>query len=159
MAPISPDTSHTGRHEWNTFENYGHINDRRLTEHRFVDHSEVTFEEITFEGDLFISMEAIVYCLKDVILEVTKVFETKRMGPGGGRLYVRAFSYRYNAWIKGKHNILRYDNSHDLDEYHGHRFNPDTGELLTRRTMPRDEFPLFAEVLDELQEIVKSRNP
>ena len=159
MAPIPPDTPHAGRHEWNTFENYGHINDRKLTEHPFVDHAEVTFEEIVFEGDLFIAMEATVHCPDGVILEVTKVFETKRMGPGQGRLYVRAFSYRYNAWIKGKHNVLRYDNSHNLDEYHGHRFDLDTGELLTRRMMSRDEFPLFTEVLDELQEITESAIP
>lgn len=84
MAPIPPDTPHAGRHEWNTFENYGHINDRKLTEHPFVDHAEVTFEEIVFEGDLFIAMEATVHCPDGVILEVTKVFETKRMGQARG---------------------------------------------------------------------------
>lgn len=156
MAPVPSDAPDTGRHEWNTWQNYRHINDRRLAEHPFVKSSEFTFDQVSVEGDLFIIMDGIVDCRDNVILEVTKVFETKRQGPGRGRLYVRGLSYRYNAWVKGGHNIVRYDNGHDLDEYHGHRFNPNTGELITRRPMSRDEFPLFTEVLDEIQEIIES---
>lgn len=156
MASMRPSTENPGRHGWNTFENYKHINERRLDEHPFVENSEVTFSEIEAEGGLFIVMDAIVHCRKNVILEVTKYFETMRRGRGEGRLYVRTQSYRYNAWIRGKHNILRYDNAHDLDDYHGHRYDPSTGNLITRSPMSREEFPLFSEVLDELQEMVGS---
>lgn len=156
MASRLSGTQNPGRHDWNTFENYGHINERRLDEHPFVESSEVTFSEIEAEGDLFIVMDATVHCRKNVVLEVTKYFETMRRGRGEGRLYVRTQSYRYNACFRGKHNILRYDNAHELDEYHGHWFDLETGHPIDWRAMSREEFPLFSEVLDELQEMVGS---
>lgn len=152
MAPRSPNPRHANRHEWNTYEDYRRINERKLTEYTFIQNSEVAFVEIDHEGDLFIRMDAVLHLPKSVILDVTKFFETIRKGPGKGRLYVRCISYRYNAWIQGKHNIL--DNNDDLDGYHGHWWNTDTGELIGRRSMSRDEFPLFTEVLDELDALI-----
>lgn len=114
----------------------------------------MAFVEIEHEGHLFIRFDAILWLPKAVILEVTKLFETERRGPGKGRVYVRGVSYRYNAWIEGKHNILRYDNNDDLNDYHGHWWDKDSGDRLERRSMSRDEFPLFTEVLDELDEIM-----
>ncbi|GAI29754.1 unnamed protein product, partial [marine sediment metagenome] len=41
---------------------------------------------------------------------------------GKGRIQVRGLEYCYNAKITGKYNILRYDNDHDLEDYHKHVF-------------------------------------
>ncbi|MCH7484410.1 MAG: hypothetical protein IIA90_04595 [Chloroflexi bacterium] len=154
MATGSSNPRHANRHEWNRYEDYRQVNERKLAEYAFIEKIELAFEEIAFEGELFIEMNATLALPQNVILDVTKFFETRRRGPGRGRLYVRCISYRYNAWILGKHNVLRYDNNDDFDDYHGHWWDKNTGELIERRSMSRDDFPLFSDVLDELDEIM-----
>ena len=154
MAPRLPGPKHAGRHEWNSYEDYKKVNERKLAQYPFIEDLKLAFMEILCEGALFVGMEATMSLPKNVMLEVTKYLATDRRGPGRGRLYVRTFSYRYNAWIKGKHAILRYDNNDDLDDYHGHWWDVETGEFLERRSMSRDEFPVFSEVLDELDEMM-----
>ena len=139
------------RHGWNSYENYREVHEARLTTHPFVDHSRpdtVAFEFFKFEGELVMVMDGEICCRRGVILEVTKYFNTRRNR--AGRLQVRCFSYRYNASIGGKHNVLRYDNGHELDEYHRHVFDVATGGLLLMEYLTRNEFPLLSEVLDEL---------
>lgn len=155
MAARRSNPKHVGRHEWNTYEDYKRVNERKLAHFGFIKDSKIAFVEIDHEGDLFVRMDATLWLPKDVVLEVTKFFETGRRGPGQGRLYVRCISYRYNAWIVGKHNVLRYDNNDDFDDYHGHWWDKDTGDLIERRSMTRDAFPLFSEVLDELATIME----
>ena len=60
--------------------------------------------------------------------------------------------YRYNAFLPGGHNVLRYDNGHYQkdDEYHRHEFDLATGEEISRRVITRLEFPVMHKVLDEL---------
>jgi len=143
------------RHDWNSYENYVEIHETRLESHPFVDHSRastVAFEFYEFEGDLFMVMDGEIYCQKNVVLEVTKYFDTRRTR--SGRLRVRCFSYRYNASIAGKHNLLRYDNGHDLDEYHRHRYDVDSGELVAFDILTRNEFPVLSKILDELAEML-----
>lgn len=154
MAARRPNPKHANRHEWNSYENYKRVNDQKLESYPFIEGIELAFVEIDYEGDLFIRMDATLWLPKDVVLEVTKFFETERRGPGRGRLWVRCISYRYNARIRNRHNILRYDNGHDLDDYHGHWFNIASGEEIERRSMSRNDFPLFSEVLDELDQIM-----
>lgn len=61
--------------------------------------------------------------------------------------------------VKNRHNILRYDNNDDFDDYHGHWFNVETGDETERRSMTRDDFPLFSEVLEELDQIMQFTEP
>lgn len=159
MAARLPNPRHPNRHEWNTYENYRRVNEQKLATYTFIQEIELAFVEIDHEGELFIQMDATLWLSKRVILEVTKFFQTDRRGPGRGRLYVRCISYRYNARIRNRHNILRYDNGHDFDDYHGHWFNVATGDEIERRSMTRDEFPLFSEVLDELDQIMQFTEP
>ncbi len=88
-------------------------------------------------------------CKHNVVVSVTKFFETRVLSEG--RLQVRCYSYRYNASIKGKQNLLRYDNNDDFDDYHRHTFDRQTGEEIRRESMDRNTFPVLSEVLDELE--------
>ena len=139
------------RHGWNSYENYRQIHESRLAAHPFVDLSRpntVAFEFYELEGELYLEMNGEVFCKHGVVLEITKYFDTRRTR--GQRLQVRCFSYRYNASIAGKHNVLRYDNGHDFDEYHRHVFDVTTGRPVLEQHLTRNEFPLLSEVLDEL---------
>lgn len=95
-----------------------------------------------------------IYCLHGVVVEVEKYFDTKTTRDG--RLQVRCFSYRYNARLPGKFNILRYDTGHDFDEYHRHRFDPKTGQQIRFELLTREQFPLLSEILDELERIFQA---
>ena len=97
-------------HGWNSFENYVFVHETRLDEHPFIDHSvpnTLKFERVDVGGETIILLSGEVYCQCGVVVGVTKYLETRVVQ---GRLQVRGFSYRYNARIKGRHNILRYDN-------------------------------------------------
>jgi len=128
------------------------LHEKRLDEHPFVadhDKSELSITPLPDLGILLV--EGVIYCKYNIILEFRKVAELRSIG---SRLQVRTFSFAYNAWIEGKHNVLRYDNGHDNpDEYHRHIFDLDTGEEIEKefRIMTREEFPVMHEVLDELQ--------
>ena len=139
------------RHGWNSYQNYREIHETRLAAHPFVDHSRpntIAFEFYQLEGELYIELNGQIHCRNGVVLEVTKYLETR--WTRGGRLQVRCFSYRYNASIAGKHNVLRYDNGHDFDEYHRHVFDAATGQPILEQHLTRYQFPLLSEVLDEL---------
>ena len=65
-------------------------------------------------------------------------------------------SYRYAAWVEGGHPVLRYHNVHwNDDDYHHRVFNPLTGEETGYETLFRYQFPVFTEVLDELELITR----
>ena len=47
---------------------------------------------------------------------------------------------------------MKYHNLHrDRDEYHHRIYDPTTGEEIAHEVLKRYQFPLFTEVLDELQ--------
>ena len=94
-------------------------------------------------------MRGFVRCNKNVILEVEKRFDTRF---SGNILRVRCFSYRYVAFIPGQHLLLKYHNLHrDSEEYHHRIYDPTNGRELAHEVLKRYQFPLFTEVLDELQ--------
>ena len=89
------------------------------------------------------------YCYGGVVLEVDKELETRRPGR---LLQVRGLSYRYAAWVRGHHPLLRYHNVHrNDDDFHHRVFNWRTGQEVLRETLKRDQFPTLSEVLDEMQ--------
>ncbi len=143
-------------HDWNSFENYRYLHIRHLENHPFVDHSYPIpcFNQYDVDGRVFITFAGEVYCLRNVILSVRKYIETEHMQ--NGQLRVRCLSYSYNARIAGKHNILRYDNEDDLDDYHKHVFDVTSGTPLARIRMTRREFPVLHKVLDELMDLANA---
>ena len=140
------------KHGWNSYENYKALQDDCLANHPFIERSETPLLEVfpfEYEGELFLYICGEIHCCNNVIVSITKYLETKETK--GGRLMVRCFSYRYNAKISGEYTILRYDNGHTPDDYHRHVFNVNTGDLLTRESLCREDFPILPEILDELE--------
>ena len=145
-------------HDWNTWDHYLNIHERRLEDHPFVDHSSpntLEFLEIGGTGELLLQGRG--YCFRSVVLEVEKYYQSRYLG---GLRRVRCYSYRYAAWIEGGHPVLRYHNIHlNDDNYHHRVFNPLTGEESGYETLFRYQFPLFTEILDELEVITRVLEP
>lgn len=128
MASTSQGFGEADRHGWNSLENYRSIHENRLNNHSFLDPNRphtVAFDFFEVEGDLFVRVAGEIHCRGGILVEVEKYLET--YAARNGQIFVRGFSYRYNAYIPGKHNILRYDNGHDLDEYHRHIWDIESG--------------------------------
>lgn len=153
-------SSEADRHGWNSYDNYREVHERRLEAHPFVDHDRtepLKFDFYEINGEIWLVVEGIIYCKHGVVLEVTKWLETRLSGRRYQQIQVRGAFYRYNAHLAGRHTILRYDNSHDPDEYHVHRYDLRTGAIIDRRSLTRNEFPHISEVLDELQSLYEQR--
>ena len=91
------------------------------------------------------------YCQRNVVLEVEKQYHTRYIGHRG-ILQIRGYRYSYVGWIQGGHLVLKYHNHHaDLDEYIHRAYNPLTGEQTLYEILHRHQFPLFSDVLDQLE--------
>ena len=139
-------------HDWNSFDHYQSIHESRLSQHPFV----VSFQDtLVFHcddrGAIYLSGE--VYCQKGVLLRVGKEYETRY---SGNILRVRCHTYTYIAWLPGEHLLLKYHNLHRNDDAYHHRiYDPATGAELFHETLERYQFPIFTEVLDELEILTK----
>ena len=135
-------------HDWNSWHHYQSIHEIRLSEHPFV----LSFQDtlaFTDEGEGSLALQGIVHCRNNALLEVEKWYETRYFGR---TLRVRCYSYRYIAWLPGEHLLLKYHNVHeDRDEYHHRIYDPASGVELFHETLERYQFPIFTEVLDELE--------
>mgnify|MGYP001611148168 CR=1 FL=1 len=152
MASTLPGPQETDRHGWNSFDNYRSVHENRLSRHTFLDPEKphtVTFNFLRVGGDLVIQIVGEIFCLGGIVVEVEKYLETYEAP--SGQIFVRGFSYRYNAYLPGKHNLLRFDNGHSFDEYHRHEWDWATGKETERCIITRNEFPTLGEVLDELE--------
>lgn len=142
----------TDRHDWNTIENYLQIYHDQLDNHPFIDHSQPLPEfDVYEEGDsLIVVLEGDIFCKNNIVLSVTKYFAVKELKDG--RFQIRCYSYRYNAGLSGKFNVLRYDNTHagDGSNYHKHEFDINTGKEIRVIPMTRNQFPLLHEIINEL---------
>lgn len=141
-------------HDWNSYDHYRTIHEVRLAEHPFVDHDNpntIVFDDTETEG--IITQRGTVYCLRNVVLEVEKVMEVRY---SGGQRRVRTMSFRYAAWVRSGGPVLRYHNIHRGDnEYHHRVFDPVTGQEVLYEPLQRYQFPIFTEVLDELEVITR----
>ena len=98
-------------------------------------------------------MHGIVQCLKDVLLDVRKLFETRY---SGHTLRIRCHTYVYVGWLQDEHLLLKYHNVHsDRDEYHHRIYDPSTGAEMFHEVLKRYQFPVLTEVLDELQALTQ----
>lgn len=137
-------------HDWNSYDHYCTIHEKRLAEHTLVDESQpntLKFGYADTEGVILVQA-GLVFCKRKIILEVEKWFQTRSVRQ---RLQVRGVLYRYVAWVFNGHSILRYHNLHaDSDEYIHRAFDPKTGKQILYEVLTRLQFPLFTEVLDEI---------
>ena len=128
-----------------------------MEDHYFIDPDTPHTLQTLLDGGLGfggeIQIVGTIYCFRGVALEVDKRLHTRHFGR---TLKVRTYYYRYAAYLRGRHNLLRYHNTHQSDDdYHRVEFNPLTGELVRRSTMPRHQFPVLSEVLDELETMTR----
>ena len=94
-----------------------------------------------------------IYCLRNSVLEVEKYYESRNIG---GILQIRCYSYRYFAYVRGGHKVLRYHNIHVRDDDYHHRvFDPLTGEQVGYEKLQRYQFPTLSLVLDEMEVITR----
>ena len=101
------------------------------------------------------ALSGLVYCHRNIVLEVEKEYHTRHVGRTG-ILQVRCFRYLYVAWIPAGHLVLKYHNHHAyLGEYVHRVYNPTTGQQTLYETLHRHQFPLFSEVLDEMETITR----
>ena len=148
----------TDPHDWNTWDRYKFIHEKRLSEHQFVDHRTPDTLRYSDLGSSLIRMTGLVFCLGGVTLEVDK---SLRQAYVGNSLKVRGVRYRYVAWLprgsqQGKAPVLRYHNIHRNDQDYHHRvFNPQTGELVGYETLRRFQFPTLGEIIDEIAVVLE----
>lgn len=83
-------------------------------------------------GSGILAMTGEIGCQGRIVVKVEKylqVFEGEGLDAN-----VQTFEYKYNAFVRGRNNILRYDNAHSYaghgDAHHKHLFNWKTGEQL-----------------------------
>ena len=142
-------------HDWNTWDRYQTIHEKRLADHEFVDRSQphtLEFTEDKASGRLHLL--GYLYCLRGVVLEVDKHLDTRYVGRV---LKVRGERYRYVAWIREGHPVLRYHNMHQYDDYYHHRvFDPRTGEQILYERLERYQFPTLSEVIDEIEVVTRA---
>ena len=71
--------------------------------------------------------------------------------------YVQTSEYKYNAFIRGHNNILRYDNTHMYpghgDAHHRHKYDWRTGKELSGSPewVGEHGWPTLGEVLEEIE--------
>ena len=144
------------KHGWNSIDHYQEIHYSCLERHPFVDHDRQDTTKFYYLEDphfgLVVEISGKIYCRNNVIVDVEKYAEVQELR--GGRLQMRCFWYRYNAHIADRHVVLRLDNRHDLDDYHCHVFDVETGEEIEVRPMTREELPTLAEFLLEVAEMM-----
>jgi hypothetical protein len=155
MADASEESTGNDKHNWNPLANYLFLHEKHLEDHPIVQEAqfEVTYvsrpDDNAFDG---ISMSGFVVCTDGVLLEFEKSGEIEKFPPRRVRMNL----YRYNAWIPGGHNVLRYDNMHIGEEhvYHRHLYDHMTGQPTETSYMRREEFPVLHEILDEIMELI-----
>ena len=153
MAPSRSSSKPSGKHEWNSFENYRDLLERYLATPLIESHDvEIIAYEI--DGETFVAITGSIRCRNGIVLDVEKYADTELRGTSNPRLWVRTYSYRYNAYIPGKCTVLRYDNGHDFEEYHAHPFDPSTGEAIkVGKRITREEMPHLSQVLAEIDSL------
>lgn len=118
----------------------------------FVGEDTLELEDIG--ADLLV-MSGEIACLGGLVVRVEKYLEVLE-GEGDDAL-VRTVEYKYNAFVRGHNNLLRYDNSHSFpghaDSHHKHEFDWRTGRHLPGfpAWVGEDRWPTLGAVLEELE--------
>lgn len=153
MASGRSSSQASGKHEWNSYENYRVLHEKYLKTHPAVEGHDIEIQTYQADGETYVEVYGSIRCRNGVVLEVSKYAETEIRGGRNSRLWVRTFSFRYNAHIPGRCTVLRYDNGHseDFEEYHCHEFDTTAGEAVKEaKQISRHEMPHLSEVLDEI---------
>ena len=99
-------------------------------------------------------LDGFVQCQDAIVLEVTKEFHIRHNS--SGRQEVRCVRYRYVGRELKKHVLLKYHNRHEDPNDCVHRvYDPITSLEIFSESLKRYQFPIFSEVLDELEMVVR----
>lgn len=139
------------KHEWRSWEDYRALYEGCLTHPVVQSHDLRLYTYRQVKGQTVLVAEGTIICRNGVRLEIANYADCQRRGKRSSRLWVRTFSFRYNAYIPGRCTVLRYDNGHGEDEYHAHPYDAATGEAVQQgRRISREEMPHLSEVLDQI---------
>jgi Family of unknown function (DUF6516) len=108
----------------------------------FVETSALSFTRVVAADGrtIQILLEGMVYCSDGVAVDVTRYMDVRG---ATGLIEVISTYYRYHAWRPGRtgESLIRYDQAHDADHPHYHRFDRDGALVryddLTLEAMPR----------------------
>ena len=122
----------------------------------FIGADTLTFEELPGAMGIFLSGE--VACKGRIVVSVEKFLDV--LEGDGPTALVQTEWYSYNAFVRGWHNVLRYDNQHPQklypghsDPHHKHKFDWRSGEEVdgSPAWIGADEWPTLSEVVRELE--------
>lgn len=93
-------------------------------------------------------------CMGGIVVRVEKYLEV--LEGEGLDASVRTVEYKYNAFIRGRNNVLRYDNSHSYpdhaDAHHRHEYDWKSGKQPESATwVGEHRWPTLNDVLEELR--------
>lgn len=97
-------------------------------------------------------LQGVIVCLDGITLDVEK--EISVLDGRGMTARVQTKRFRYQAWVKGVHNILRYESGHEhRPEPHKHIYNTfgDGREIEVIDLDDEDTIPTLGEAIRELQ--------
>lgn len=99
-----------------------------------------------------ILLQGTIVCLDGITLDVEKVIAV--LDGRGMTARVQTRMFRYHAWVRGVHNILRYESAHEHRRHaHKHVYATfgDGREVEIIELAEEDRIPTLGEVIRELQ--------
>lgn len=140
-----------GKHGPNRLANYITVHEGAMAD--LVDEGFVIEDrtEFTFLSKAIL-LRGPVICLDWITLDVDK--EISVLDGRGNTARVQTTRFRYQAWVRGVHNILRYESPHEhRPRPHKHVYNTfgDGRELEVLDLEGEDDVPTLGEVVRELQ--------
>jgi len=97
-------------------------------------------------------LQGTIACLDDITLEVEK--EIAVLKGRGMTALVQTQMFRYHAWVRGAHNIFRYESAHEhRPRAHKHVYDTfgDGLEIEVLDLLDEERIPTLGEVVRELQ--------
>lgn len=150
------------RHAPNRFSSYAEIHETvmsRFKSRDFVSVDSLEFLPVFgFEGFEGFRLSGEIACLGEIVLWVDKTLDA--LEEIRGDVIVQTTLYSYNAYVRGYHNIFRYDNLDGdylrpghLDEHHRHVFDWRNGteRIGSPYWVGHDDWPTLGDVLQELE--------
>lgn len=139
-----------GKHGPNRLANYLNVHESWMADllsEGFVVEDQCRF---TFLPELIV-LDGVIVCLDGITLEVRKEIAVLEGRGMTARVQTRAF--RYHAWVRGVHNILRYESAHEHRRLpHKHVYDTfGTGPDTITDLADENDVPTLGEVIRELQ--------
>ena len=127
-------------HDWHPYEDYLTVHHRYMT--NLINEGLVIRDDLTFhetkdrQGRLVqVNIEGRIDCVDGLAIQVDKWVEADSVRN------VRGYSYSYHAWlVETERLVIRYDNSHQINDLHCHIPNPTSGAEAIY-SVPMDSLP------------------